>query len=68
MSAVAATAPRERMLAGLPSASGGSTWLGFDRRARGGDGPPLVLLHGGIECGGAIWAPVVSRLAERHRS
>ena len=31
-----------------------------------GDGPPLVLLHGGIECGGAIWAPVVARLAERH--
>ena len=32
-----------------------------------GDGPPLVLMHGGIECGGAIWAPVVERLAERHR-
>ena len=32
-----------------------------------GDGPPLVLLHGGIECGGAVWAPVVARLAERHR-
>jgi pimeloyl-ACP methyl ester carboxylesterase len=33
----------------------------------GGDGPPLVLLHGGIECGGAIWAPVVTRLADSHR-
>ena len=32
----------------------------------GGDGPPLVLLHGGIECGGAIWSPVLSRLAESH--
>jgi pimeloyl-ACP methyl ester carboxylesterase len=32
-----------------------------------GDGPPLVLLHGGIECGGAIWTPVLARLAERHR-
>jgi pimeloyl-ACP methyl ester carboxylesterase len=32
-----------------------------------GEGPPLVLLHGGIECGGAYWAPVVARLAERHR-
>lgn len=32
-----------------------------------GAGPPLVLLHGGIECGGAIWGPVVERLAERHR-
>ena len=29
-----------------------------------GDGPPLLLLHGGIECGGAYWAPVISRLAE----
>ena len=33
----------------------------------GGDGPPLVLLHGGIECGGAYWAPVIERLAESHR-
>jgi 2-hydroxymuconate-semialdehyde hydrolase len=33
----------------------------------GGDGPPLVLLHGGIECGGAVWAPVVSSLAKSHR-
>ena len=32
-----------------------------------GDGPPLVLLHGGIECGGAYWAPVIARLAEGHR-
>ena len=33
----------------------------------GGQGPPLVLLHGGIECGGPVWAPVVATLAERHR-
>jgi 2-hydroxymuconate-semialdehyde hydrolase len=32
-----------------------------------GDGPPLVLVHGGIECGGAYWAPVVAELAERYR-
>jgi 2-hydroxymuconate-semialdehyde hydrolase len=32
-----------------------------------GAGPPLVLLHGGIECGGAMWAPVVARLAESFR-
>lgn len=32
----------------------------------GGDGPPLVLLHGGIECGGAFWAPTIARLAETH--
>ena len=32
-----------------------------------GDGPPLLLLHGGIECGGAMWAPVVAALARDHR-
>ena len=32
-----------------------------------GSGPPLVLLHGGIECGGVYWTPVISRLAQRHR-
>ena len=33
----------------------------------GGAGPPLVLLHGAIECGGAVWAPVLPALAESHR-
>jgi pimeloyl-ACP methyl ester carboxylesterase len=32
-----------------------------------GDGPPLLLLHGGIECGGAMWAPVLTQLARRYR-
>ena len=32
-----------------------------------GSGPPLVLLHGGIECGGVIWAPVIAQLAASHR-
>jgi len=32
----------------------------------GGDGPPVVLLHGGIECGGVYWAPVVASLARDH--
>jgi len=32
-----------------------------------GDGPPMVLLHGGIETGGVYWGPVISRLAESHR-
>lgn len=33
----------------------------------GGGGPSLLLLQGGIECGGAYWAPVIARLAQRHR-
>ena len=32
-----------------------------------GDGPPLLLLHGGIESGAAVWAPVLDRLAAAHR-
>ena len=32
-----------------------------------GAGPPLLLLHGGIECGGAMWAPVLSPLAAHQR-
>jgi pimeloyl-ACP methyl ester carboxylesterase len=59
---------RERMLAGLPvterrlDVAGVSTVV-----LEGGAGSPLVLLHGGIECGGAYWAPVIPRLAEGHR-
>ena len=33
----------------------------------GGDGPPLLLLHGGVESGAGIWAPVFDRLAATHR-
>ena len=32
-----------------------------------GDGSPLLLLHGAIECGAAMWAPVLSELGRRHR-
>jgi pimeloyl-ACP methyl ester carboxylesterase len=59
---------RHRLLAGLPvsqrrvDAGGVSTTL-----LEGGAGSPLVLVHGGIECGGAYWAPVISRLVENHR-
>lgn len=59
---------RERMLAGLPVTSrrldiGGTTTALLEL----GDGPPIVLLHGGIECGGTMWAPVLARLARHHR-
>ena len=67
LSAEAASQARERVLDGLAvsqrrlEAGGISTAL-----LEGGSGSPLVLLHGGIECGGAYWAPVISRLAENH--
>lgn len=56
------------MLAGGPAATrtvdidGISTSL-----IEAGDGPPLLLLHGGIECGGRMWAPVITRLARHYR-
>lgn len=59
---------RVRLLSGLPieehrvDVNGTATSV-----LEGGHGPPLVLLHGGIECGGGYWAPVISRLADHHR-
>lgn len=32
-----------------------------------GDGPPLLLVHGGVESGALVWAPVLDRLATSHR-
>jgi 2-hydroxymuconate-semialdehyde hydrolase len=56
------------MLAGLPVTERRLDLAGTATAVvEAGDGPPLVLLHGGIECGGPIWAPVVARLAEHHR-
>ncbi len=60
--------PRERMLAGVGATT---RVLEIDGLATAvtqvGEGPPLLLLHGGIECGGAMWAPVLAQLAETHR-
>ena len=59
---------RARMLAGLPITERVLDVGGVETTVlEAGDGPPLVLLHGGIECGGAYWAPVITRLAETNR-
>lgn len=59
---------RERMLAGLPATIRTLNVGGVSTAViEAGDGPPLLLLHGGIECGGAMWAPVLTQLAQRHR-
>jgi 2-hydroxymuconate-semialdehyde hydrolase len=56
------------MLLGLPVAERRLKVSGISTTVlEGGVGPPLVLLHGGIECGGAYWAPVISRVVESHR-
>jgi pimeloyl-ACP methyl ester carboxylesterase len=58
---------RDRLLEGLPVQERRLDVAGVATSVlQAGQGPPLLLLHGGIECGGAYWAPVVSRLAERH--
>jgi pimeloyl-ACP methyl ester carboxylesterase len=60
--------PRARLLAEAPVTERRVEVAGVSTAVlEGGDGPPVVLLHGGIECGGAYWAPVVPRLAEHHR-
>jgi pimeloyl-ACP methyl ester carboxylesterase len=59
---------RERMLADLPVTERRLGVAGTETAIlEGGVGPPLILLHGGIECGGAYWAPVIPALAGRHR-
>jgi pimeloyl-ACP methyl ester carboxylesterase len=65
------TAPdvaRAQLLAGLPLTERRLEIGGVSTAVlEGGAGPPIVLLHGGIECGGAYWGPVVDGLARRHR-
>jgi pimeloyl-ACP methyl ester carboxylesterase len=59
---------RQRLLAGLPAVERRVPVAGVDTALlEAGDGPPLVLLQGGIECGGVYWAPTLARLAASHR-
>lgn len=63
-----ATSACERMLAGLELKHHRLEIDGIRTSAlEAGRGPLVVLLHGAIECGGAMWAPVLARLAERYR-
>jgi pimeloyl-ACP methyl ester carboxylesterase len=60
--------PRKRMLAGVEATTGVLDINGIATAiVEIGDGPPVVLLHGGIECGGAMWAPVLAQLAKTYR-
>ena len=58
---------RQRLLAGIPVTERRLQLASVSTAVlEGGDGPPLVLLHGGIECGGVYWGPVISRLVQSH--
>jgi pimeloyl-ACP methyl ester carboxylesterase len=62
------TADRELMLAGLDLRGRTERVCGTETAIlEAGEGQPLILLHGGIECGAAYWAPVIAPLADRYR-
>jgi pimeloyl-ACP methyl ester carboxylesterase len=58
---------RNTMLGGLQISSRSLDVAGVKTSVlESGEGPPLVLLHGAIECGGIMWTPVVAKLAEHN--
>jgi 2-hydroxymuconate-semialdehyde hydrolase len=62
------TRTRQQLLAGLGATERRVRVAGVDTALlEAGAGPPLILLHGGIECGGVYWAPAIARLAAHHR-
>jgi 2-hydroxymuconate-semialdehyde hydrolase len=59
---------REQLLDGLPLNQRHRELAGITTSVlEGGDGPPLVLLHGGIQAGGIIWWRVLPHLVSTHR-
>ena len=61
------TDSRQRLLAGIPLKERRLELTGVSTAVlEGGEGSPVVLLHGGIQCGGVYWGPVVPGLAERY--
>jgi pimeloyl-ACP methyl ester carboxylesterase len=62
------TTVRDQLLEGLPLQQRQRELHGIATSVlEGGDGPPLVLLHGGIQAGGVIWWRVLPRLATTYR-
>jgi pimeloyl-ACP methyl ester carboxylesterase len=62
-----ASTARERLLAGLPVTERRCALAGVSTAVlEGGDGPPMVLLHGPGEFA-ATWLPVLPQLARTHR-
>jgi pimeloyl-ACP methyl ester carboxylesterase len=54
---------RGRLLTGLPVTERRLRCAGgFTTVLEGGEGPPMILLHGGTDLGGVLWAPAIPRL------
>jgi pimeloyl-ACP methyl ester carboxylesterase len=59
---------RESMLAGAPVTARTLELSGTTTSVlESGEGAPVVLLHGAVECGGGLWTPVIPELAKNFR-